>query len=70
MRGTSGEHYHGRERGNIVTAPRIQVKCGVTNCHYWESHFCNASALEVNPQGDGKARTSDGTCCTTFMAKD
>lgn len=49
-----------------MTAPKIQVKCGVDNCHYWESQYCTANALEVNTMGDGTAETSDGTCCTTF----
>jgi len=50
----------------MADAPRIQVRCGVDTCHYWKSDFCHADKLEVNPQGDGEARTSDGTCCTTF----
>ncbi|MCL5047164.1 MAG: DUF1540 domain-containing protein [Actinobacteria bacterium] len=49
-----------------MTAPKMQVKCGVDNCHYWEDQHCTASALEITPQGDGKARSSDGTSCTTF----
>ncbi|MBA1336597.1 MAG: hypothetical protein HPY66_3032 [Firmicutes bacterium] len=52
-----------------MTAPKMQVKCGVDNCHYWHNHYCTASALEVNAMGDGHADTSDGTCCTTFVAK-
>ena len=47
-------------------APRMEVKCGVENCHYNKSRMCHADSLEVNAMGDGKAETSDGTCCTTF----
>ena len=49
-----------------MTAPKMQVKCGVDNCEYWRNHYCTASAIEVNPMGDGHAKTSEGTCCTTF----
>ncbi len=49
-----------------MDAPQMQVKCGVDTCHYWKSNYCFANGLEVNSHGDGKARTSDGTCCTTF----
>lgn len=52
-----------------MTAPRMQVKCSVDNCHYWHNNYCTASGLEVNAMGDGHADTSDGTCCTTFVAK-
>ncbi|MFZ5968459.1 MAG: DUF1540 domain-containing protein [Bacillota bacterium] len=52
-----------------MEAPRMNVKCGVDNCHYNKNHMCHASAIEVNAMGDGKARTSDGTCCTTFKSK-
>lgn len=49
-----------------MDAPRMQVKCGVDNCHYNKSMMCHANDLEVNAMGDGKAETSDGTCCRTF----
>jgi hypothetical protein len=49
-----------------MNAPKMQVKCGVDNCHYNNNKMCNAKALEVNAMGDGKAQTSDGTACTTF----
>jgi len=52
----------------IVDAPEIKVKCGVENCHYNKSQACQANALEVNAMGDGKAETSDGTCCSTFKS--
>ncbi len=52
-----------------MPAPKMQVKCGVDNCHYWKNHVCHADSLEVNPQGDGRANTSDGTCCTTFKPR-
>ncbi len=55
--------------GVNVTAPKMQVKCGVDNCEYWREHYCTANAVEVNAMGDGHARTSEGTCCTTFKDK-
>lgn len=48
-----------------MAAPTMQVKCGVDTCHYWDSNFCTADGLEVNPM-NSEARTSDDTCCTTF----
>jgi hypothetical protein len=50
----------------MMSVPKMQVKCGVDNCHYWKSNYCTADALEVNPSGDGHADTSEGTSCTTF----
>lgn len=50
----------------IMTAPKMEVKCGVDTCMYWKSNYCHAHNLEVNALGDGKANSSDGTCCTTF----
>jgi len=47
-------------------APKMQVKCGVDSCHYNKKNSCHSDSIEVNPMGDGKAETSDGTCCTTF----
>jgi len=47
-------------------SPRMQVTCGVHNCHYNQNHMCHANGVEVNPMGDGHAQTSDGTCCSTF----
>lgn len=49
-----------------MNAPNMPVKCSVENCMYNESKACQAEALEVNAMGDGKAQTSDGTCCSTF----
>ena len=49
-------------------APCMKVKCSVENCDYNKSKMCYASALEVNAHGDGYAKTSDGTCCTTFKS--
>lgn len=51
-----------------MTAPKMQVKCGVDNCEYWEDHYCTASALEINATGDGYAETCEGTCCSTFKS--
>lgn len=47
-------------------APKMEVLCGVDTCTYWKSNYCHADKLEVNPQGAGKAHSSDGTQCTTF----
>lgn len=47
-------------------SPKMQVKCGVENCYYNNNRMCHSDALEVNVMGDGKAETSEGTCCTTF----
>lgn len=49
-----------------MEAPKMNVKCGVENCHYNKGSMCHASSLEVNAMGDGNAETSDGTCCSTF----
>ena len=53
-----------------MSAPKMQVKCGVDSCHYWESDYCTASSIEVNPMDNQDARTSDDTCCTTFVSSD
>lgn len=50
-----------------MSGPRMEVKCGVTNCQYNENRMCHASSIEINAMGDGRARSSDGTCCTTFI---
>ena len=51
-------------------APQIKVKCGVENCSYNFGSMCHANELEVNAIGNNKAKTSDGTSCTTFINKD
>lgn len=48
------------------TTKDMSVKCSVTNCIYNNSHMCYADSIEVNAMGDGNARSSDGTSCTTF----
>lgn len=50
-----------------MDAPKIKVKCSVTNCVYNKKELCFADDLEVNSMGDGFAETSDGTCCSTFI---
>lgn len=50
-----------------MESPKVQVKCSVDNCHFNKNQMCYAQNLEVNALGDGKAYTSDGTCCTTFV---
>lgn len=49
-----------------MSAPKMHVKCGVDNCNFNRGKMCYANDLEVNAMGDGKAQTSDGTCCRTF----
>ena len=58
-------------KGGIImdSSNRLQVKCSVTNCQYNEGHLCHANNIEVNAMGDGRAKSSDGTCCTTFINK-
>ena len=48
---------------------KMPVHCGVNTCTYWANNFCTAKAIEVNNMS-GKAHTSDGTCCETFICKD
>lgn len=45
---------------------KMQVKCGVDCCNYWNDNCCHANVLEVNPMKGKKPNTSDDTCCTTF----
>lgn len=52
-----------------MESPKMCVRCGVHNCHHNHRGMCHASELEVNAMGDGKAHTSDGTCCRTFRDK-
>lgn len=50
-------------------SPKMPVKCSVENCSYNRSRMCHADEIEVSAMGDGKARTVDGTCCSTFENK-
>ncbi|NLW92421.1 MAG: DUF1540 domain-containing protein [Syntrophomonadaceae bacterium] len=50
-----------------MDAPKMQVKCSVTNCAYNKKKLCFADSLEVNAMGDGFADSSEGTCCSTFI---
>ncbi len=52
-----------------MEAPSIKIKCGVDNCLYNKNRMCHANALQVNASGDGKARSREGTCCSTFVSK-
>ncbi|MGB7605759.1 MAG: DUF1540 domain-containing protein [Lutisporaceae bacterium] len=52
---------------NKMHAHNHAIKCNVSNCNYNDQNFCSATAIEVNPIGDGHADTSDGTACTTFV---
>ena len=49
--------------------PKMQVKCSVSNCKYNNQNYCQAKGLEVNAMGDGYAKTSDGTACSTFISR-
>lgn len=48
-----------------MDAPKMEVKCSVDSCLFYNDNMCNAGRLEVNPHSSN-ARTSDDTCCTTF----
>jgi hypothetical protein len=52
-----------------LDGPKMRVRCGVENCQYNKGHMCYAHSLDVNAMGDGHAHTSDGTCCSTFVAR-
>lgn len=52
-----------------MNAPQMEVKCSVSNCKYNKDNLCQAKGLVVNAMGDGYARTSDGTACSTFVSK-
>ena len=49
--------------------PKMKVQCSVSNCKYNNQNYCQAESLKVNAMGDGYAKTSDGTACTTFISK-
>ena len=55
--------------GYMGNPNRMPVHCSVDTCTYWENHFCTAKELDVS-NISGKAHTSDGTCCDTFICKD
>ncbi|KNY28062.1 protein of unknown function DUF1540 [Pseudobacteroides cellulosolvens ATCC 35603 = DSM 2933] len=64
-------NYQSGKGGDLMEAPCMKVKCGVTNCTYNKSMMCYADALEVNAmEGKHKADISDETCCTTFKDKE
>lgn len=44
------------------------IKCNVNTCAYYDNHYCSASVIEVNPNGDGVAHSTEGTECTTFVS--
>ncbi|HHV71293.1 MAG TPA: DUF1540 domain-containing protein [Clostridia bacterium] len=43
------------------------IKCSVEECAYWNDMVCTANAIEVRSSGDRQVKTSDGTCCETFV---
>lgn len=46
------------------------LRCTVINCVYNSNTICTADHIEVYPQGDGFANSSDGTGCKTFKPRD
>ncbi len=50
-------------------APKMPVACNVENCSYNKNQMCHAYKIQVSAAGNGKARTSDGTHCSTFENK-
>lgn len=43
------------------------VKCNVSDCRYWDSKICKASAIEVSVDNGGMtAGNSRATQCHTF----
>ncbi|WP_341435446.1 DUF1540 domain-containing protein [Clostridium acidisoli] len=50
----------------IMNSPKMEVKCSVDCCNYWQDNCCNANSLEVNPMKNTSPHTSDDTCCKTF----
>lgn len=46
--------------------PTMEVKCHVSNCHYYKNDHCHANKIEVNPK-HGHAHTSDDALCSTFI---
>jgi hypothetical protein len=52
---------------NKMHAHNHSIKCNVNTCTYFDNNYCSASVIEVYPQGDGIAHTTDGTACNTFV---
>ena len=53
----------------MANPEKMPVHCSVDTCVYWDNSFCSAKTIAVNNMS-GKAHTSDGTCCETFICKD
>lgn len=49
-----------------MDSPKMQVKCGVHDCHYNKNRMCHAENIEVNSMRDDKVESSDDTQCSTF----
>ena len=53
-----------------MSSPKMEVKCTVDTCHYYQNERCHASALEVNPMDNCvdncMVQTSQETICNTF----
>ncbi len=48
-----------------MDAPKMEVKCDVDTCLFYNDNMCYAGRLEVSPK-HSHARKSEETCCTTF----
>ena len=48
---------------------KMPVHCSVDTCVHWADYFCTAKELDVSNMS-GKAKSTDGTCCDTFICKD
>lgn len=55
-------------------SPKMEVKCTVDTCHYYQNDRCHATELEVNPISNCvdncNVETSEETVCTTFKPDD
>ncbi len=44
-----------------------EIKCTVSNCHYYKDLKCHAEMIEVNTEDGGmECNTSESTICETF----
>ncbi|HOE56057.1 MAG TPA: DUF1540 domain-containing protein [Bacillota bacterium] len=53
--------------GNKMHTHNHSIKCNVDTCYYYDNNYCSAGEIQVSPQGDGVAHSTDGTACTTFV---
>jgi len=45
------------------------MKCMCEECDYNNKFACNADGIEVMSSGNNRVESPDGTCCSTFKAK-